>query len=109
MSATKEPHFFAAEVRRKISIPSSAARSPATRHLTAQVPRLSSIGWLKGSGFWKAAARITPPVVRPLIRHTLTRREGTTLMDPADRLYLRDFYREDIRKLEGLVGRSWLR
>ena len=83
------------------------------RHLTAQVPRLSSsIGWLKRSGFWQAAAAATPAALRPLIRRTLIRREGATRMDPADRLYLRDFYREDIRKLEGLVGRnleSWLR
>jgi hypothetical protein len=82
------------------------------RHLTAQVPRLSSIGWLKRSGVWKAVAAVTPAALRPLIRRTLIRREGATRMDPADRLYLRDFYREDVRKLEGLVGRnleSWLR
>jgi hypothetical protein len=82
------------------------------RHLEAQVPRLSVIGWLKRSGFWEAAASVTPPPLRPLIRRALIRKPGTTRMDPVDRRYLRDYYREDIKKLEGVVGRSldaWLR
>ena len=82
------------------------------RYLEAQVPRLRSIGWLKRSGFWQAAARVTPSGLRPLIRRALVRKPGTTRMDPADRLYLIDFYREDIRKLANLLGRNldgWLR
>lgn len=83
-----------------------------SRHLEAQVPRLSSIAWLKRSGFWQATAKTTPPRVRPLIRRALVRTRGRTRIDPADRLYLRDFYREDINKLATLLGRnldSWLR
>lgn len=82
------------------------------RHLEAQVPRLSAIGWLKRSGFWQAAAKVTPPGLRPLMRRALIRRPGTTRMDPADRHYLVDFYRDDIRKLASLLGRNldgWLR
>jgi hypothetical protein len=82
------------------------------QHLQAQVPRMAVIGWLKQSGFWEAAARVTPTSLRPLIRYGLIRRPGATRMDPADRHYLVDFYREDIRKLANLVGRnldSWLR
>jgi hypothetical protein len=82
------------------------------RHLESQVPRLSSIGWLKGSGFWQAAANMTPPRVRALIQRALIRRPGTTRMDPGDRHYLLDFYRGDILKLTSLLNRSldgWLR
>ena len=81
-------------------------------HLEAQVPRMAVIGWLKRSGFWQAAARVTPASLRPLIRRKLVRRPGTTRMEPADRHYLLDFYREDIRKLASLLGRdldAWLR
>ena len=81
------------------------------RHRQAQVPRLSSIGWLKRSGFWQAAANITPSRLRPSIRRALIRRPGTTRMDPADRRYLVDFYREDIHKLAKLLNRNldaWL-
>ena len=82
------------------------------RHLEAQVPRLSSVGYLKRWGFWQSAARVTPSSLRPLIRRTLIRRPGTTLIDPADRHYLLDYYREDICKLANLLGRNldaWLR
>jgi hypothetical protein len=81
------------------------------RHLEAQVPRLGVIGWLRGHGYWEAAARITPRRLRPLVRRALIRRPGTTRMDPADRRFLVDFYRSDIRSLESLTGRRlgrWL-
>jgi hypothetical protein len=84
----------------------------AQQHLEAQVPRMAAIGWLKRAGFWQAAARVMPPSLRPLIRRRLIRRPGASRMDPVDRRYLVDFYREDIRKLASLVGRNldgWLR
>jgi Sulfotransferase family len=84
----------------------------AHRHLEAQVPRMAAIGWFKRTGLWEAAARVTPASLRPIIRRRLIRRPGTTHMDPADRHYLVDFYREDIRKLATLLGRNldgWLR
>jgi len=81
------------------------------RYLEAQVPRLSTTGWLKRWGFWQAAARMTPSRLRPSIRRALHRKPGTTHMDPADRQYLIDFYRKDIGKLASLVDRDlagWL-
>lgn len=82
------------------------------RHLEAQVPRLAPIGWLQRSGFWGAVARITPPGVRPMIRRTLVRQPDAARMDPADRQFLVDYYRGDIGKLAGQLGRNldgWLR
>ena len=82
------------------------------RHLEAQVPRVSLVGWLKRSGLWKATAMITPLSLRPLIRHAVVRKPGTARIGPADRRYLIDFYRKDIRKLESLLGRNldeWLK
>jgi hypothetical protein len=84
----------------------------AHQHLEAQVPRMAAIGWLKRYGLWAAAARVVTTSLRPLIRRSLIRKPGTTRMDPADRHYLVDFYREDIRKLASLLGRNldaWLR
>ncbi|MCU1336449.1 MAG: hypothetical protein JWO19_2030 [Bryobacterales bacterium] len=81
------------------------------RHMEVQVPGLNSIGWLKRRGFWQAAARLTPSSLRPLVRRAFMARPGTTRMDPADRQYLIDFYREDIRKLAGILDRDldgWL-
>lgn len=82
------------------------------RHMAAQVPRFRAVGALKRNGVWKAAASLTPEPVRPLLRRALIRPPGAIRMDPADRRYLIDFYREDIRKLETLLNRdleSWLR
>ena len=81
------------------------------QHMEAQVPRIPAVGWLKGAGLWQAAARATPASLRPLIRRTLIRRPGVTQMDPADRRYLVEFYREDIRKLASILDRDldgWL-
>ena len=82
------------------------------RYMEAQVPRLRWLGRLKRAGFWQAAARVTPPALRPFIRRALTRRAGTTRIDPADRSYLVDYSREDIGKLAALLNRDldgWLR
>jgi hypothetical protein len=84
----------------------------ACHHLEAQVPRTSAIGWLKRSGTWQAAARITPSRLRPLFRTALMRSPRSTRLDSEDRFYLRDFYREDIHKLASLLNRDldeWLR
>jgi len=90
------------------------AFSPAMdrRHLEAQPPRLAATGWLKRAGVWEAAARVTPPGLRPLLRRALIHRPGAVRMDPADRNYLVEFYHDDIRKVAKLVGRNldgWLR
>lgn len=84
----------------------------ACKHLEAQVPRIAALRWLKCQGVWRAAASVTPASLRPLIRRKLVRQPGATRMDPADRHFLLDLYREDIRKLAGLLGRNldgWLR
>jgi hypothetical protein len=84
----------------------------ASKHLEAQVPRIPAIGWFKQSGLWKAAAKMTPGALRPVVRRSLIRRPATTPMDPWDRQYLVDFYREDIGKLASLLDHDfdrWLR
>jgi hypothetical protein len=77
-----------------------------SRRMQAQVPILSSLGRMKRWGFWQAAAKATPARLRPLFRRALIRRPGATRMDPADRRYLVDFYREDIGKLSSLLDRN---
>lgn len=79
----------------------------ARQHLEARVPRMSAIGWLKRSGSWQAAARMTPSGLRPLIRRALMCKPRLAGIDPGDRRYLLDFYREDIRKLAGLLNRDF--
>jgi hypothetical protein len=82
------------------------------RHLESGVPRGAAIGRLRRMGHWGIVARWTPPKLRPLARRGLLRKPGAVRIEPAERKYLIDFYRSDIRKLEGLVDRdlaAWLR
>jgi len=100
------------DICRFLEIGDEFSPSMERRHLESQVPRRSSVAWLKRSGFWQAAAPIVPSGVRPLMRSMLMRRPGTNRMDAADRSYLAGFYREDICKLADLLNRDlscWLR
>jgi hypothetical protein len=47
------------------------------RHLEAQVPRLSAIGWLQRSGFWQAAVRVAPSGLRPVCARSSAGRLST--------------------------------
>jgi hypothetical protein len=81
------------------------------RHLESHVPRTAALRRLKGLGLWKAAAEVTPLRLRPFIRRALTRESAATRMEPRDRNYLIDFYREDITNLSALLHRDlshWL-
>jgi hypothetical protein len=76
------------------------------QHLEEQVPRSALLGWLKRAGYWRAAARLAPAALRPIIRRKLIRRPGESRIAAADRRYLIDFYRADVLKLECLLGRD---
>lgn len=81
------------------------------RHLEAQAPRLAALGRLRRSGLWRGVAKAVPQRLRPLLHRKLFRKPGEIRMDPADRRYLLEFYREDVGKLAALLGRSldaWL-
>jgi len=109
---SRRPHEVFQGICRFLEVDPQFSPDMSRRHLQAQVPRTAAVGWLKRSGFWQAAARVTPPRLRPFLRRALTREPGATRMDPADRRYLVDFYREDIGKLAALLGRNldgWLR
>ena len=81
------------------------------RHLESDVPRLTSIGWLKRTRAWRATAPLTPSRIRVLMRRMLLHPPGISRMAPADRNYLVDYYREDIHRLADLLRRDlsrWL-
>ncbi len=100
------------EICRFLGVDPGFAPDMTRRHMETQVPRMAAVAWLRRSGFWEAAAHLTPTSLRPHIRRMLVRKPGAARMDPADRQYLVEFYRQDIRQLEGLIGREfdgWVR
>jgi Sulfotransferase family len=94
-----------------LGVDPSFAPHVGNRYREAQVPRVGGVGWLKRAGIWKAAANLTPRSIRPFVRRALIRRPGTVRMDPSDRRFLVNFYREDIQKLAKDLDRNldtWL-
>jgi len=105
------PREVLQDVFRFLEVDPSFSPDTSCRYMASQVPRLPAIGWLKGVGVWQRVAGLTPGGLRPLIRRVLIRRPGSVRMDPADRRYLVDFYRDDIWKLANLLSRDldgWL-
>lgn len=100
------------EIFRFLGVSPDFSPDTARRYMEPKPPRLRAVSWLKGTRVWEAAVKITPQPVRPLVSRALSRRSGEVRMNPADRRWLIDYYREDIRKLGGLAGRDldhWLR
>jgi len=75
-------------------------------YLQAQVPRMPFIGRLRRSPLGSHAAEALPQSVRPFLRSALIRKRRENAMEPADRQYLLDYYREDTRKLADLLSRN---
>src|SRR5262249_42859718 len=81
------------------------------RHLEGRPPRNRLVGHLKRLGVANAAAKWTPSNVRPLLGNLLTKRRGAISLEAADRRWLQQYYRDDVRRLEDLIHRdlqSWL-
>jgi hypothetical protein len=102
----ERPREVFQEICRFLGVSPDCSPNMNRKHLEAQIPRMAAVGWLRRAGIWQDCARMTPAGLRPLLRRALTRKPGTTHMDPADRQYLRVFYREDVGKLATLVGRD---
>jgi hypothetical protein len=67
---------------------------------------------LRRHGFLKKTRKVVPSPVRKVLRVLGFSRRDTTTMDPNDRACLVDLYRDDIRRLSGLLGRDlsmWLK
>ena len=82
------------------------------RHMLASVPRSHVLHRLTGpAARWSALRQISPPRLRSSLKRLLFRPRESMTMDPSDRAFLVDFYREDIGNLSGLLDRdlsAWL-
>jgi hypothetical protein len=83
------------------------------RHLEARVPRFIWISYmLRKSGVWSLLKHAAPATLRPRVRKLVSRNGQNLEMDPADRAFLSDYYREDATRLSTLIERdldAWLR
>jgi hypothetical protein len=108
----KDPREFLRQVFRFLEVDDSFSPDMTTRHNEPRVPRLAATGkplrWARMTEF---SRRILPAPIRIALRDAVYRQPGSVAMDPADRALMLDFYRSDIHKLEGILGRDlglWL-
>lgn len=107
----KEPAEVFASICRFLGVAPDFSPEMRERKMAAQVPRSALAGRLRRSGIWQAAAKSTPARLRPFLRRGLMRGTEGIRMEPADRAFLVDYYREDIRRLAELLDRDlspWL-
>jgi Sulfotransferase domain len=82
------------------------------RHNEPHVPRLLGATYLlKTWGLWPYLRSLAPRQLGPRLRSLAFRARGSLTMAPADRAFLTDYYRDDVRALQLLLDRdltSWL-
>jgi hypothetical protein len=101
------------EILRFLNVDSSLIPDTSQRRLEARVPRAIAAGYfLKKYGVWQRARDLSPGALRPILRTLVFKKRPAVMMDPEDRRYLVDYYREDIGKVSSLLDRdlsAWLR
>ncbi|HWC96695.1 MAG TPA: sulfotransferase [Candidatus Sulfopaludibacter sp.] len=106
------PRETLATVLRFLNVDDSFVADTAARHLQVALPRNLAAGhYLKSLGIWQRARRLCPPSILPLARRLVHRPRRDIALDPQDRAFLADYYRDDILQLAGLLNRDlshWL-
>jgi hypothetical protein len=108
----RHPEEAMARTFRFLDVSPEMTAAPSTRFMEPRVPRMISLGYgLKKFGIWQKTSRLVPDALRPAIRKAIHRPRASLKIAPEDRAYLQNHYREDIRKLEGLLKQDlhfWL-
>jgi hypothetical protein len=83
------------------------------RSLEQRAPRVAAVNYLlKKSNIWPSVKGFVPAVLRGRLRAMAFRGGRPAAMDPKDRQFLIEYYREDVLALSALLGRDlsrWLR
>ncbi len=110
--AWREPATLLADVFRFLNVDDTFRPDLSRQAHQRRAPRFVDLHYLlKRSGLWYPAKALIPTSVRSLLKKFAFRRGHSLTMDPADRQYLVDYYRDDIRRLSTLLDRdltSWL-
>ncbi len=108
----KEPSTFVRNVFEFVGVDPGHAIDCSKRQRERRAPRsLTAQYLLSRSSVLRSLRLLAPEILRPSIRRALFRDRAGVTLEAADRGFLHDYYREDIRKLEGLLRRelsAWL-
>jgi sulfotransferase family protein len=111
--AWRQPTNLLADIFRFLDVDDTFQPDLSVKSLERRAPRL--VGphhFLKKSGLWYPLRALVPERLRAPLRQLAFRRGRSLAMDPNDRRYLIDYYRDDIQRLAALLDRdlsAWLR
>ena len=108
----KQPKSFMQEVLEFLEVDSAFTPDTSKRYNQPRIARLLKPNQiLQRLGVWKMLRGIMPGPLKSAMQSALYRPTGSVIMTPADRALMLDFYRNDIRRLEEILGRDlsrWL-
>ena len=106
------PALLTSQLFAFLGVDRSFAADVSRRHNTPQIPRLAGAAYfLKKWGVWPYLRNLAPRPLVPYLRSLTLRSRASLAMEPADRVFLTDYYRDEIKKLADLLDRdlsSWL-
>jgi hypothetical protein len=95
-----------------LGVRAAEAAGSSARFMEPRVPRMMFLGYaLKKIGIWQKTGRMVPDSLLPAVRRAVHRPRASLKIDPEDRAFLQDHYRENILSLESLLQRNlrfWL-
>jgi hypothetical protein len=111
--AWSDPQRFLNAIFEYLNVDSGFRVDLSRRSLQRQAPKsLTGRHMLKKTGITPRLKALTPSGIWKGARACLLRSRRSLLMDPTDRAYLCDYYRDDLRKLSSLLNRdlgTWLK
>ena len=109
----KDASALLADLFEWLGVDASFTPDLSERHLELPVPRFTTTTQLLFKyGLWNGIKAAIPRPLRKRMRSVVFRNRRSLTMDPADRAFLADYYREDILKTAALLNRDlthWLR
>lgn len=110
--AWRNPAEFFRDLFEFLGVDAAFQVDTARKKLEARAPRSIIAHYLLSrSGVGRQLRKLAPKPLRSSARALLFKPSGSVVMNPGDRKYLRDFYREDVETLAGLLNRdltAWL-
>ncbi|HSZ07374.1 MAG TPA: sulfotransferase [Steroidobacteraceae bacterium] len=95
-----------------LGVDSAFTPSLSRHHLQPIVPKLGATSYyLKKWRVWPYLRKLAPQPLGPRLHKLLVRSRDSLMMESDDRAFVTNYYREDIEKLAGLLGRdlsAWL-
>ena len=106
------PRELLSSLFRFLDVRADFAVDVSQRHHVPQIPKLAGAAYyLKKWRVWPLLRKLVPAAWAPGARSLALRPRASLAMEPADRAFLTEYYRDDVEKLQALLGRdlsAWL-